>query len=47
MEDFGQRMSEASNQEEMLTSRQKLLDMKQELLNLQQAFLLKLMIIRR
>lgn len=29
MEDFGQRMSEASNKEEMLTYRQKLLDMKQ------------------
>ena len=39
MEDFGQRMSEASNKEEMLIYRQKLLDMKQEMLNLQQAFL--------
>lgn len=39
MEDFGQRMSEVSNKEEMLTYRQKLLDMKQEMLNLQQAFL--------
>lgn len=39
MEDFGQRMSEASSKEEMLTYRQKLLDMKQEMLNLQQAFL--------
>lgn len=39
MEDFGQRMSEATNKEEMLTYRQKLLDMKQEMLNLQQAFL--------
>ena len=38
MEDFGQRMSEASNKEEMLTYRQKLLDMKQEMLNLQQHF---------
>ncbi len=39
MEEFGQRMSEASNKEEMLTYQQKLLDMKQEMLNLQQAFL--------
>lgn len=31
MEDFGQRMSDASNKEEMLTYRQKLLDLKQEL----------------
>lgn len=36
MEDFGQRMSEASSKEEMLVYRQKLLDMKQEMLNLQE-----------
>ncbi len=39
MEDFGQRISEASSKEEILIYRQKLLDIKQEMLNLQQAFL--------
>lgn len=39
MEDFGQRIAEASTEEEMLAYRQRLLDMKQEMLNLQQSFL--------
>jgi hypothetical protein len=39
MEDFGRRIADASNQEEMLAYRHKLLDMKQEMINLQQAFL--------
>jgi hypothetical protein len=33
MEDFGQRIAEASTKEEMLDYRHKLLDMKQEMLN--------------